>query len=36
MRAMLCHAWGGPQTLRLGDMPEPHAGLGEVVINVRE
>ena len=34
MRAMLCHAWGGPETLTLSDVPAPEPGPGEVKIAV--
>src|SRR5690606_19459273 len=29
---ILCDAWGGPETLRIGEMPEPTAGAGELVV----
>lgn len=32
MKAILCDAWGGPETLRIGEMPEPTAGAGELVV----
>jgi NADPH:quinone reductase len=35
MRAMLCHAWGPVEGLRLGDAPPPVPAQGEVVIAVR-
>lgn len=35
MRAMLCHAWGDPETLRLEEAPEPQPKAGELVIGVR-
>lgn len=35
MKAILCEAWGGPETLRIGEAPEPHAGAGELVIAPR-
>ncbi len=34
MRALLSTAPGGPETLRLGELPDPVAGAGEVVIDV--
>ena len=35
MRAMLCHAWGPVENLRLGDVPAPVPADGEVTIGVR-
>lgn len=35
MRAILCDAWGGPETLRIGEAPEPRANSGELVIASR-
>ena len=35
MRAVLCHAWGPVERLRLGDAPSPIPADGEVVIAVR-
>jgi len=35
MRALLCAAWGGPETLALGELPDPAPGPGEVVIRAR-
>ena len=35
MRAMLCHAWGPVEGLRLGEAPSPIPADGEVVIAVR-
>ena len=35
MRAMLCHAWGPVENLRLGDAPEPVPADGEVAIAVK-
>jgi NADPH2:quinone reductase len=35
MRAMLCHAWGDPETLRLEEAPDPQPQAGELVIGVR-
>ncbi len=32
MRAWICSAWGGPEDLRLGVLPEPLCGPGEVAI----
>ena len=34
MRAVLCHAWGGPEKLSLADVPAPEPGTGEVLIAV--
>ena len=34
MKAVLCHAYGAPDDLKLQDLPEPHAGEGEVVVKV--
>lgn len=34
MRAILCEAWGPPESLVLADLPEPRAGEGEAVIRV--
>lgn len=34
MRAVRCVAWGGPETLRLEDIPEPKPGPGEVRLRV--
>ena len=35
MRAMLCHAWGPVENLKLGDAPAPVPADGEVVIGVK-
>jgi len=35
MRALLCKAWGGPETLVVEDLPSPRPGPGEVVIDVK-
>jgi NADPH2:quinone reductase len=35
MRAVLCEAFGPPEQLVIRDLPEPEAGEGEVVIDVR-
>jgi hypothetical protein len=35
MRAMLCHAWGPVENLRLGDAPVPVPSDGEVAIAVK-
>jgi NADPH:quinone reductase len=35
MRAMLCHAWGPVENLRLGDVPAPVPSDGEVAIAVK-
>lgn len=35
MRAILCKAWGEPETLTLGEAPSPVAGPGEVTLRVR-
>ena len=35
MRAVLCHAWGEVEGLRLGETPPPIPADGEVVIEVR-
>ncbi|GAA3694517.1 NADP-dependent oxidoreductase [Microlunatus aurantiacus] len=34
MRAIRIHAYGGPEQLRVEDVPEPHAGPGEIRIRV--
>ena len=34
MKALLCHTWGGPEDLVVGDMPDPQPGPGEIVIRV--
>lgn len=35
MKAVLCKAWGGPETLVLEEVPSPTPGPGEVVIDVK-
>jgi NADPH:quinone reductase-like Zn-dependent oxidoreductase len=35
MKAVLFHSHGGPEVLRYEDAPDPRAGMGEVVIEVR-
>ena len=35
MRAIVVRSFGGPEVLELADLPEPHAGPGEVRIRVR-
>jgi NADPH:quinone reductase len=35
MRALLSHEPGGPETLRLEEMPDPTAGPGELLVRVR-
>lgn len=35
MKALLSHEPGGPETLRLTDMPDPVAGPGELLVRVR-
>ena len=35
MKALLSHEPGGPETLRLEDVPEPEAGPGELLVRVR-
>jgi NADPH:quinone reductase len=35
MRALLSHSPGGPETLRLDEVPEPTAGPGELLVRVR-
>jgi NADPH:quinone reductase-like Zn-dependent oxidoreductase len=34
MRALLCHAWGTVDDLRLGDVPAPVPAPGEVLIAI--
>lgn len=34
MKAMLCEAYGPPESLRLGELPEPTPGPGEVLVRV--
>lgn len=34
MRALVCSAWGGPETLTLGELPDPVPGPGQVLIRV--
>ena len=35
MRAVVCAAWGGPETLMLQNLPDPAAKPGEVVVQIR-
>ena len=35
MRAIICKDWGDPETLELGDLPEPALGPGQVRIRMR-
>ena len=35
MRALLSHAPGGPETLRLEELPDPASGAGELLVRVR-
>lgn len=35
MKALLCKAYGGPETLVLEELPSPRPGAGEVVIDVK-
>lgn len=35
MKALLCTAWGGPETLEIGERPAPSPGPGEIVVAVR-
>ena len=35
MKALLCKAWGGPETLVLEELPSPQPGPGEVVVDVK-
>ena len=35
MKALLSHAPGGPETLRLDDLPDPTPGRGELLVRVR-
>ena len=35
MRALLSHAPGGPETLRIEDIPDPAPGPGELLVRVR-
>jgi NADPH2:quinone reductase len=35
MKALLCTAWGGPETLTVGELPSPKAGPGEILVGVR-
>ncbi|HEX6101452.1 MAG TPA: NADPH:quinone oxidoreductase family protein [Alphaproteobacteria bacterium] len=34
MRAVICRAWGGPETLTIDDLPTPTTGPGQVMIDV--
>ena len=35
MKALLSHAPGGPETLRLDEVPDPAPGAGELLVRVR-
>lgn len=35
MKALVCREWGPPERLSIGDVADPHAGPGEVVIDVK-
>lgn len=35
MKALVCSEWGPPERLGIGDVADPHAGPGEVVIDVK-
>ena len=35
MRALLSHEPGGPETLRLDEVPDPQPGPGELLVRVR-
>ena len=35
MKALLSHASGGPETLRIDELPDPQAGPGELLVRVR-
>ena len=35
MKAIRVHEFGGPEVLRLDDVPEPLPGAGQVVVRVR-
>jgi len=35
MKALLCTAWGGPETLALGELPSPMPGADEILVGVR-
>ena len=34
MKGLLSRALGGPETLEIGDLPDPVAGAGEVLVAV--
>jgi NADPH2:quinone reductase len=34
MKAVVCRAWGGPETLVIEDLPSPRPGAGELVVDV--
>ena len=34
MRALRIHAYGGPEQLKVDEVPDPHAGPGEIRIKV--
>jgi NADPH:quinone reductase len=35
MRAVVCSQWGGPELLEVKDVPDPVAGAGEVLIDIK-
>ena len=35
MKALLCTAWGGPDTLAIGELPPPSPGPGEILVGIR-
>lgn len=35
MKAVICEAWGQPDTLKVKELPDPQPGAGQVVIDVR-
>ena len=35
MKALLCTAWGGPESLEIGERPAPSPAPGEIVVAVR-
>ena len=34
MRALICRAWAGVETLEIGEMPAPAPGKGEILIDI--
>ena len=34
MRAALCHAYGGPETIVIGEVPKPHPNADEVLVRI--